>query len=260
MAAIFASLHRVFIQGLSKENSVLLKVQTKHVHSRFINQYGTIGLLAMLVKTITMAFVAMLGEFRPYFEIHDYGPSSSGAPAAHISTQPMAPASQPFTHVLPHIGFLARPGGGGDLHWGTKPVVWEYHAYVFLLMFSTLFIFVSMMTSVGNYLALSLIDEAGLKHYLKRVGVLADLPFLSLIWGVTMWHIALIVLMFYIVDFRFGVIFGIGCSFSIVLVIYSVDVMLDAVDFALVESEKNSKTGEYADSEPDEQTPILGLS
>lgn len=257
-------MYRVFVEGLSKENSVLLEVQCKHVHSRFINQYGTIGLLAMLVKTITMAFVAMLGEFRIYFEINE-SPSSSITPTAHITRQqPMVShsPSQPLSHVMPHAAFLARPGGRSGA-WGTKPVVWEYYAYVFLLMFSTLFIFVSMMSSIGNYLALSLIDEAGLKHYLKKIGFLADLPFLSLIWGVTMWHFALMILMFYIVDFDFGVVFAIGCSISIVIVVLSTSKMLEAVDNALLQSEREGRRADpkgYRDDEPDEQTPILGMS
>jgi len=216
------TLYRVFFEGMAKEDAVLLETQTKNVHSRFLNQYGTLGLLAMLVKTITMAFVAMLGEFRMYFEIHDG--------KVHVTVGD-------YDGVSPNTGsFLgvAKPGGASHGGWGTKPVVWEYYAYVALLMFSTLFIFVSMMSSVGNYLALSLIDDRGLKHYLERVGFLANLPFLSLIWGVTMWHIALIILMFYIVDFSFGVVFAVGCGFSIIVVVVSIAQMLDAVDSALM--------------------------
>jgi len=231
---VFETLYRVFVLGLSKEDAVLLDTQSKNVHGRFLNQYGTLGLLAMLVKTITMAFVAMLGEFRMYFEIHDDKVHVTTGHAGGISTEPKA---WPH-HGASFLGFLAgkphQTVPAGEEPWGVRPVVWEYYAYVGLLMFSTLFIFVSMMTSVGNYLALSLIDDRGLKHYLERVGFLANLPFLSLIWGVTMWHIALIILMFYIVDFSFGVVFAVGCGISIIVVVVSIAQMLDAVDSALM--------------------------
>jgi len=223
---VFDTLYRVFVEGLAKEDAVLLETQSKNLHARFLNQYGTLGLLAMLVKTITMGFVAVLGEFRMYFEIHD---SKIHVTTGHYD----GVSSQPHSHTA-FLGLDKPHQSASHEVWGVRPVVWEYYAYTALLMFSTLFIFVSMMSSVGNYLALSMIDDRGLQHYLDRVGFLANLPFLSLIWGVTMWHIALIILMFYIVDFSFGVVFALGCLASIVLVVVSIAKMLDAVDEALL--------------------------
>jgi hypothetical protein len=252
---------RVYLQGLSRENSLLVETQSKAAHGRLINEYGTTGLLAMLVKTITMGFVAMLGSFRLYFELEVAEAAAAAADGSVGITEPK---------FFPHASFLetwiSNPHAG--LRAGKMtPCKWQYYLYASLLMLSTLFIFVAMMTSVGNYLALSLIDDRGLKNYLRQVGVVADLPFLSLIWGVTMWHIALIVLMFYIVDTAFGAIFCVACLFSIWLISYGMGSMLSAVDGALESSKAdllkhpygNDKQYKAVEEEENQGASMLGL-
>jgi hypothetical protein len=253
-------LHRVFIQGLSKENRILLTTQHHVAHSRLVNEYGTTGLLAMLVKTITMGFVAVLGEYRYYFEVYE------GAATEH--TEHLKP--QHLSHHHPHLSEVQRSNftgallhaahGGGAAHNSTgfmtlqqhsgmeqvyseNPVSFAYYIYGFLLTFSTLFIFVSMMTSVGNYLALSLIDGKSLLVYMEKTGYFADLPWLCLLWGVTIWHVALMILMFYLVNFEFGIAFVIACSTSIIIVIFSLEKVLTAVDesYKVAEDRLNSE-------------------
>lgn len=224
-------LYRVFIQGLSKENRILLETQKHVAHSRLVNEYGTTGLLAMLVKTITMGFVAVVGEYRHYFEVYE------GAATEHTEHLEKHLATLQHHRQSASIeAFLGlRTGEGVHL----KPVSFAYYVYAFLLMFATLAIFVAMMTSIGNYLALSLIDGKGLTYYIEKTGILADLPFLCLLWGVTIWHFALMVLMFFLVNFEFGVVFSILCFISIIIVVVSIAKMLEAVDIALEVAEKH---------------------
>jgi hypothetical protein len=215
-------IYRLYFRGLSRDNRILLKVGGFRVHTRLSNEFSTLGVLAMLVKEIIMIVACEMGEYRSYFEVHGEGRSVSDYLAA---SQKKAS----------HGAFLGERVTTNALR---TQISLGYYAFAFLLTFSTLCIYVSMMTAVVNFLAINMIDNMVLHDYAEKIGFLQDLPFVALVWGVTLWHAALCVLVYYVLGVKFGIIFSIGCVIALTTIITAMAKMLDAVDCALDDAEK----------------------
>jgi hypothetical protein len=256
----FRRFYTVFFVGLSKENNALLETHASKVHARVINEYGTIGLLAMLVKTIIMGFLAILPDIQPYFEVGNGPIGHSGRRGGLAEFYPYF--STTLAAVYPTLSTSVPPLAVAETSGRLPPMVWQYWLYTGLLTSSALCIFVSMMTSVGNYMAISMIHEGGLKHYFRRVGILSELPFITLMWGATSWHVALIVLVNQLLGFYPGVIFGVCCSIAIIVVVLGTAQMLEAVDSALLLAQSPRSYGSTNKNEVQCEEPagILGLS
>jgi hypothetical protein len=215
-------IYRLFFKGLSKDNRILLKVGGFRVHTRLSNEYSTLGVLAMLVKEIIMMISTYLGEYRPYFEVHREGSSDSDSLAA-------------LHKKVPHGRFLPERVRIDAIRTQTSL---GYYVFAFLLTSSTLCIYVSMMSAVCNYIAINMVSNDAVHIYADKIGFLQDLPFVALLWGLTLWHAGLCVLMFYLVGLKFSIVFSIGCVIATITIISGMAKMLDAVDCALDDAEK----------------------
>merc|ERR1711924_562102 len=83
----------------------------------------------------------------------------------------------------------------------------EILLYAGLVVISSFFMLTAILMSLINMVSVSLITSQQAQHYAQDSKFAIKLPFLALVYGVFMWHVALGVLMIFMVSLHFGIFF-----------------------------------------------------
>jgi hypothetical protein len=115
----------------------------------------------------------------------------------------------------------------GDGHFG-----WEYLLYAALNVGASFFMLMGILMSLGNMIAVGLVTTEQTPLYANEARFAIKLPFLAAVYGVIVWHLALGVLMFYMVGFYFGIYFAVTCSLTLMFVLCCYAHVISTIDEA----------------------------
>lgn len=115
---------------------------------------------------------------------------------------------------------------------GEGHLSWWYYIYAGLNVLASFCMLMAILMSLINMIGVCLVTREQVPHYARKASFAIKLPFLALTYGVVVWHIALNLLMFFMIDFWFGIYFFVSCSFAIWVVFDQWGKVIAAVDRA----------------------------
>merc|ERR1711933_328607 len=78
--------------------------------------------------------------------------------------------------------------------------------------------------------ALNQLTDEQVPGYVKATSLYARLPFVTLLWGMILWHVALMILMFGMCSQELGIFYTCACSLTIAIIIRGLLVINSAVE------------------------------
>jgi hypothetical protein len=113
---------------------------------------------------------------------------------------------------------------------GQYHVAYGFYAYGSLVALASFFMLTAILMSLINLIAVNLVTKDQVPFYVREAKVTIKLPFLALVYGIVVWHLALGVLMFYMISVWFGVFFWVTCSAALCVVFEKYAEVITAVD------------------------------